>query len=548
MIKLARIFSDGIVLQRNMPIVIWGESDFDSQLTVKINNEAVGKFTIQNGQFFLTIPPQKEMENATVQIGDIVLENVDFGEVWLAVGQSNMEFEYEFASDKEPAAANDEHLRMYTVGRYSFEGERELKDKEWEPWDKWYTATNNNEQKFSAVGYAYAKKLREGGVPIGIINSSWGGTSASAWIYRKLMEKDSELKAYIDDFETFKESLNLDVFKKLKMSMRANNTNPVIEMANKAGMLQNTTHPIEFMKRFDENGDGMSALPKELFKENAKRPSDINKIFAWGPCNPNEPGALYDHMVQEFMGYSVKGVIYYQGESDEHRATVYDKLFSTLINSWRADWLSQNAAQTRLPFIFTQLAPFGIWGFSNGNEYTVLREKQEKVEAELDDVYMASISDVGNVFDIHPKEKMIVGNRLALLAEKNVYNKVVAADAPKGVKVIVNREKGKLEMKFDNVTDLYLKEQSDAEYNGFAVDTIMPEFLPCVLGGVNGLEVIADGTAVKLALCEVENDVLVVKSRELVGVNDIKVKFARTAFYQVNLYNEGGIPAIPFEV
>lgn len=133
-------------------------------------------------------------------------------------------------------------------------------------------------------------------------------------------------------------------------------------------------------------------------------------------------------MLKEIIGYSAQGVIWYQGETDDKKPQMYGKLFSAMIACWRRDWKEKNAAMDRLPFLFVQLAPFGTWRDNSSESYPVLRCQQEFVSKSVQDVYMTCISDIGNVYDIHPKVKKPVGQRLAQLAVKYIYGMDILAD------------------------------------------------------------------------------------------------------------------------
>jgi len=538
--KLARIFSDGMILQREMPILIWGEVEEDRVISVFLDEKKIGDYALRAGSFQIELPALPAMEDVTLRIGDIILSRVDIGDVWVANGQSNMELEYLYTSDRDEKPAADPHLRMYTVGQYSFAGERELGDKAWKPWDRWYAAVDQNEDMFSAVGYHFAKNLRGNGVPVGVINISWGGTSASAWMDRCWLEEDPELKVYVEEFEALKAALNMDLFRMIKKNMRNMDTNPIASGQMKKMLVGQTVHPMEMQKMNESNP--MPAFPPNL----ASAPIDPAKVMAWGPDDPNEPGALYRYMVSEILGYSVKGVIYYQGESDDIHAEIYDKLLARLIRGWRMEWSERNPSQKELPYYLVQLAPFGCWMASNGDRYPELRMKQQMVSKELEQVYLASISDSGNVFDIHPKEKKVVGDRLACLARKYTYGEKIQADAPVAMDVSLDSKKGMVCIRFEHAEGLVIKPQDVTAYNGFATETIMPEYVPTVLAGVNGLEVYTDHGSVRQAEIRIVEQTLEIYSDELTGVAWTEVRLAQTPFYRVNLYNESDIPAMPF--
>ena len=212
---------------------------------------------------------------------------------------------------------------------------------------------------------------------------------------------------------------------------------------------------------------------------------------------------------------------------------------------WLDAWRDKKTAQDALPFLTVQLAPFGLWRGSTGERFPIVREQQELAAKTLPDVYMTSISDLGNIFDIHPKVKQPVGERLALLARKYIYGeKKLLADAPEAADVI--RDGDTLRISFLGCEGLAIRPESFDNYNGFPLEDIPGNLLPPVLGGVNGLRVIADGEGLADAECSVSYASLLIRSAALRNAQTVRVEFAQTGFYQVNLFNGAGIPAKPF--
>ena len=539
--KLARVFGDYMVLQRRMPIRIWGENEAPAGAEVKLNGVTLCSASLPAGPFALTLPAQEAMLDATLEIGGLVLRHVDIGEVWVAGGQSNMEFMLQYTSGGEDAIANadDPHLRCYTVGQYSFAGEREMGYKAWNPWDRWLPFTKEHAAGMTAVGIHFAEELRKEGVSVGILSVNWGGTSASTWMSRSALAADPEISCYVTEFDSLVAALDLERFQAIKRVIRPAMAAP--ESRQMMGfLLKNTLHPGEFEKMMAA-GQAMQA-PDSSGIDLSKM--SMAEIMAVGPGDANEPGALYENMMREIIGYSVRGVIWYQGETDESHPDIYDKLFAAMISCWRADWLAQNPAQTRLPFLFVQLAPFGTWQGSNGDRYPALRACQARAAKQVPDCRMASISDLGNVSDVHPKEKKPVGQRLALLAEKYVYGRDAAADAPEGA--AANRSGNTVTVTFRNGEGLHLTGADFTAYNGFPVEEIPSRLLPPILGGVNGLQVLADGKGLEEADCTARDGQLRITAPGLAAAERIEIRFAQTGFYQVNLYNAAGLPAEPF--
>ena len=165
---------------------------------------------------------------------------------------------------------------------------------------------------------------------------------------------------------------------------------------------------------------------EDYMKQHTKDP-----LIPLGPYHINRPGGLYHMMLEPLHSFPIKGVIWYQGESDAGHADIYDTLLETLITDWRQKWNDD------FPFLFVQLAPFGIWLECTSENYSVVREKQQLVSDTVPNTGMVSIMDIGSYYDIHPKEKMEVGRRLALLARGKVYGEDILCESPR----LINAEK-----------------------------------------------------------------------------------------------------------
>ena len=545
--ELARVFKDGMVLQRNIPICIWGHSETAQTLKVRLNGKFLCETKVTAGEFTMQLPAQSAMEDAVLEIGGITLRHVDIGEVWVAGGQSNMEFMLQFDQDgaAEIAAANDPHLRTYIVGQYSYSGEREAGYKAWNPWDRWLPFTPEHAAELPAVAVYFAKELRARGVPVGILSCNWGGTTASAWMERRRLEADPILRVYTDEFNQMAAGLDMARYQAIRAVVR-----PAMASTESQAMSQmlmrNTFHPSELQKKLAAQGSGNSSIFSNIPGIDPNTLS-MEELMLEGPGDKNEPGALFENMVIEIAGYTVRGVIWYQGESDEHHANIYARLFRTMIENWREAWIGKNAAQARLPFLFVQLAPYGVWLVNTSENYPELRRQQQAVADTLPDTYMAAIGDVGNVYDIHPRAKGPVGRRLALLARKYIYHETgLPADAPRAIRL--ERQADTLRVYYANADGLYLRPENFSSYNGFSLDVIDPALRPPVLGGVGGLYVLADGNPLAEAYCAVEKDTLVIRSEALTAAEQVTVEFAQTPFYQVNLFNRSDIPALPFRL
>lgn len=304
-------------------------------------------------------------------------------------------------------------------------------------------------------------------------------------------------------------------------------------------MLKYTFRPGELERQM------MSGNQPADTQENPLSGLSIADIMAAGPGDPHEPGALYANMVTEISGFSMRGVIWYQGETDETKADGYARLFAGLADCWRRAWRARNPEQGALPFLTVQLAPFGTWRGNTGERFPVLRTQQALAAQTIPQAYMASSSDLGNIYDIHPKEKKPLGYRLALLAQKYVYGQDVLADAPQADGLTRVGEDA-VSIHFQHGEGLHVHPADFSAYNGFPVEELPAELLPPVLDGINGLRGLADGAALENARCAVQNGCLLIRGETLKTAKHVRVEFANTGFYQVNLYNAAGLPAEPF--
>lgn len=415
MLKLAEIFQNGMVLQRNKPIRLWGKSDRDQQIEIYIDAEFVKREHISKGDFEVELPMREASTGITLSItysdnASIILTNIDIGEVWIAGGQSNMEFQlrYDKDGDKMIAGAKDPHFRFYDVGKYAWKGEREMDLKDHRYWDRWLEFNSDNAPYFSAVGVYFALRLRrELDVPVAIIGCNWGGSPASAWLDEKIIRRNRKLRIYADEFDCSIAGIDMERY------------------------LERLKHP----SGYDTNPKVAAQIEKRMCTEILKKPNLLTYIVGkiivlsskTGPYDYNRPGGLYENMIKKIAGYTCSGFLWYQGEADYLKADIYDELLSQLIICWRKTWGEE------LPFLITQLTSYLGWKECSGKNYHILREQQQRVADRMNKVYLASIMDVGSKYDIHPKKKEPVGTRLAGLALHYIYGRIIECEAPRMV-------------------------------------------------------------------------------------------------------------------
>ena len=501
-IQLAEIFQDGMVLQRNQPIRLFGSTESHQQISVTINGAQICEAELDAGTFQIELPAQEVAENVTLQLknveGEVItFRDVDIGEVWIAGGQSNMEFPLLCDRDGDAviANANDEHLRYYEVGKYAFEGEREENLKNGSRWNNWRKFIPDECTHFSAIGTYFARELREKlGVPVAVVGCSWGGTSASAWIDEAILRQDPELRVYTDTYDKAVSKLNLEKYTKNDYKYRSFMGTEKNVLGAEATMKNEVTAPMKFP---------MKQIAKLL--QLTLRP---------GPHSENRPGGLYQTMLSKITGYSAKGVIWYQGENDEHHAELYARLFTKTVECWRRDW------KVELPFLFVQLAPWEQWMASDGRNFPTLRDQQQTVEDTVPGMYMASIMDVGSQYDIHPKVKKPVGERLALLAADEIYGmKQTFAHAPRITKAERNGKKVVVSFAYAE-GGLKAKGSIDSLFN-----------------------LSQNGKTLPVSAKVVDNTVVL--TCEALTAEKATLSFAYAPFLVMNLFNQGDLPARP---
>ena len=242
------------------------------------------------------------------------------------------------------------------------------------------------------------------------------------------------------------------------------------------------------------------------------------------PCEI--PGSLYEHMLKTIAPYGIRGFLWYQGESDDEpgKQSLYRDMLAALIGDWRALW-----KDAELPFLFVQLPGWENWLLDGpGNrDYMTIRSCQEMAAKTVSNAYLCSISDAGERMDIHPKDKKVVGERLALLARGHVYGESLLCDAPTAESI--RRDGSRIEIMFQNA-------EGGLKVRGDAVEAL--HVYPVEMCGADRREEIPVDA-------DVEGEKLVILLPE--GTGKVSVEFARTRWYLVNLYNQADIPAIPFE-
>jgi sialate O-acetylesterase len=473
-VQLSPIFGDRMVLQRAAPLPVWGEAAPGERVEVRLPGQHKTTVADARGHWKVLLNPLQPGNPFDIIITGArstrTLHDVLVGDVWLCSGQSNMQMEVRYASDaaKNIAAAGDSQLRLFTVNRDAgqkldgvFGG-------------AWSSATPASVADFSAAAYYFGQQLRRDlHVPIGLINSSLGGTTAQSWTPLDALRADPAFAPMLADDWTPWIAAHNDYDVKMAAWLQAYNA---------------------------ARAEGKPAPPRPIWPP---------VPFRW-----NKPGFLYEKMIAPLVPFSLRGVIWYQGEANTPRAALYRQLFLTLIRAWRKQW------QTELPFLWVQLPNFkAAQPQPSESEWAELREAQTMALA-LPRTGMAVTIDIGEANDIHPKNKAEVGRRLALVALRQVYNQAVEDSGPVFKSMHVEGDKVLLQWRHA----AGLRTADGQAPHGFAL---------CGKEGVwHWAEAVIKGETVVLHSEQVPHPVA--------------VRYAWADNPQVNLVNASGLPAAPF--
>jgi sialate O-acetylesterase len=386
-ITLAPLFRDGVVLQRDQPLVIWGKAAAAEKVEIKFRSQTASVITAADGRWRVTLKSEKAATFPSELIAKgantVVVRDVLVGDVWLCSGQSNMAFLVRNVDDaeRETAAADFPLIRQFKVPTVAAD-----KPQSDVP-GSWAACTPASAGGFSAVGYFFARDLHQKlGVPIGIVNSSWGGTQIEAWLSEPALRADPAAK---------------EIFARWDQRMA--------EYPKKM-----TEHATAVTKWEKDQAEGKAAKGK---KRGAPAKPE-------GPGSRWIPGGLYNAMIAPLVPFAMRGVLWYQGEANSARHAEYAALFTGMIKQWRADFGQP------LPFYFVQLANFERNAGTKGDEWAFQREAQAKALA-LPGTGMAVTIDIGDPKDIHPRNKQDVGRRLALHARQKIFGEKIESEGPR---------------------------------------------------------------------------------------------------------------------
>lgn len=408
-VRLSNLFSDHMVLQRDQPIVVWGWGEKGEEVALSLGELSAKATTDENGRWRAELeklpaggPHQLVIRGKS---NEVTINDVLVGEVWVCSGQSNMRWTVAASNDAdlERLTANYPNLRLLKMPNVGTQEPQEDFDA------KWQQCTPETANQFSAVGYFFGRQLHQTlDVPVGLIDNSWGGSSAEAWVRRDLLEADERYTQLMDRWRETEANYDHE---------------------------QATARFEKQLAQWEEARDQARADGKPV--PNRPRPPQ-NPL-----ANQHRPANLYNGSLKPIIGYGIRGAIWYQGESNAGRAYQYRELFPLMIQNWRDDW-----GQGDFPFYWVQLANFRARvDQPQPSNWAELQEAQTMTLDRLPNTGQAVINDLGESDDIHPRNKQDVAKRLARLALANDYGYQLIHQSPRYQSM--KKEGNKIVLTFD---------------------------------------------------------------------------------------------------
>jgi sialate O-acetylesterase len=387
-VRLPKLFSDHLVLQRDAAVPVWGWADPDESVTVTLAGQSKGTKAGADGKWQVKLDKLEAGGPHTLTVkgkNTLTVRDVLVGEVWLASGQSNMGMTVKQARDfdREKEAAKHPQLRMYNVGH------RPARAPQADCTGSWQVCSPETVGSFSATAYFFGRDLQEKlGVPVGLINSSVGGTPIEAWTSLDVQARRPELKDLLASWDRKAEKYDPETAKAAYAKRRAE-----WEAAAKKARAEGKTPPRPPQRPVDPRDDA------------------------------HHPATLFNGMIAPLMPFALRGAVWYQGESNagtEEAGRLYAVQLPLLVRDWRARW-----GQGDFPFAWVQLPNYR----TRARGWPLVREAMLEALS-LPNTGMTVNIDIGEAHNIHPKNKQEVGRRLALWARARVYGEKAPWSGP----------------------------------------------------------------------------------------------------------------------
>lgn len=467
-LKLTEVFSDGMVLQREQEISIYGTANANKTVLLEFAGNKHKTVADFQGKWKVMLPPMpanKTGRSLTITSDGqkICIQDVVVGDVWLCSGQSNMAFPFNASTEFKLKKQNiNNAIRLFRMTPIA-----ETNNRQWDDEAKnkvnnlLYFKTNGWEKvtdtlalyPFSAVAISFGNTLADSlDIPIALIQNAVGGSPQEAWISRSFIEKDPALVDILADFY---------------------------------------------------NNDRIQDWCRSRARINTGQTSGLQQR------HPYQPAYLYESGIKPLNKFGIKGVIWYQGESNAHNVELYELLFKSFVECWRNEW------NMNLPIIFAQLSSI------DRPSWPYFRNSQRLLSKEIPNVYMAVTSDLGDSLDVHPKQKYPVGERIAACALSEVYNLNIPFCGPLYSSYSIDGRK--IIISFDYAEGLH------ASYGN----------------SISGFEICGEDGLYYPATAIVQNNKIHVRSD--VVKNPISARYAWQPFTRANLVNKYGLPASTFE-
>lgn len=484
---MSHLFGDHMVLQADVIVPVWGQGAPGERITLRIDGREESADTDANGRWEIRLPPMKAGGPFTMKVSspstEFAFSDVLVGEVWLGAGQSNMARTVPFAKDaeKEIASAANDQIRVFMVKEVT--SPTPVLDVEGE----WKVCSPESVSGFSAVGYFFARDLQPAiKRPVGVIVAAIGASAAESFVRRE----------------------SLEAVPKLQYIVKA--ADERAKLVEQARLEFETAHAAWEQKIRDSGRADSLAKPRTAAEAKSlgePRPTSILNDFQWA-------STISNGMIQPLAPYSIRGVLWYQGEHNAKRAEEYRTLLPTLIEDWRSLWKNPS-----LPFLIVQLPNFSKpTTMPAESAWAELREAQARTATSVLDVLLAVTIDLGEV-DIHPRDKQGVGQRLASLALKHVYQQQeVIADAPRFVRAARDGHRMRLDFDTEHLTS------DGEEICGFTIAGPDRKFFN--------------------AKATLENGSIVVWADEV--PEPVAIRYAWADNPRCNLRGPGGLPMMPF--
>ena len=540
-VRMPLIFGDHMVLQQDTKIAIFGWADAGETVEVVFAGQKVKTTADTDGTWRVNLKPIKtKKEGQTLTIAGknkLVYLDVLVGDVWVASGQSNMEWgmkvRKEYADDI--SASEDPLLRLFFVPKNtSLEPLTDIEVPQGtsnpERAARWVLCTPEmlakiNGQGFSATAYYFARDMRAAnGRPLGVIQSAWGGTRAEAWTSLSGLKQEPALAHYVAAYEKNVKD-NPEILATYPQKQKEFDE-AVREWDKTVGKEWNQAQKEWAIAVQAAQAAGKPAPPKP--QPRVPRPPNPRKPNGGN----NGPSNLFNAMISPLIPLSIKGVIWYQGEFNSGGSgKEYATLFSRMITDWREKWGIGD-----FPFVYVQLPnfePVDPEPSVEGNGWRWVREGQLKA-LNLPNTAMAVTIDVGDPFDLHPVDKYDVGHRLALAARKLAYGEKIVGMGPLYKKMSVKGNKIILE--FTNQGKKLVMGTSPYIPAGKPPHPKPTKLTGFGIAGADRKFVWADAV--------IEGNKVIVSSSEVAVPVAVRYGFSNSP--RCNLYNEKGLPASPF--